>query len=363
MLRQFSLLVSSLFLSASLYAQTNVAWPTPEVEQLYRQAKDYLSRGAVDQSVTLFRQAIQMAPQVKLLHRELAQALNSGRRYQQAYTVVEPIIKSGEADELTYHAGVTALYGLSEGKKAKNLAEKGIKAYPNSGLLHRELAKYYELNKDIEYALDALLLGIERDPAYYLNYYDAARLYANTDKPIWTIIYGEIFVNLERHTPRSSDMRKMILQSYQKIFTTNQVPIPKFGTAITKGEQQTFEAAVMQVMMQLAPIVSDGVTTDNLIMLRTRFVMDWAAQFGQQFPFSLFDYHDDLLREGKFDAYNQWMFGKVENAVTFEAWTRFHEKALPELEAWVAANPYKPVAAEAYNTKDLRSLFLKRKKG
>jgi tetratricopeptide (TPR) repeat protein len=363
MLRRFFLLITTIFLFTGAYAQNNVQWPSPEVEQLYRQAKDHLSRGAIDQSVTLFRQAIQMAPQVTLLHRDLAQALNMGKRYEQAYKTVEPMIREGQADELTYQIAATALYGQDEKKKAKNLTEKGIKAFPNSGILYHELARYYELNNDAEYALDALLQGIERDPIYYLNYYEAARLYAATDKPIWAIIYGEIFVNLERHTQRSAEMRKQIIQSYQKIFTVTTAEVPKYGTAITEGEQPTFEAAVMQVMMQLAPVVADGITTDNLIMLRTRFAMDWNAGFAQKYPFSLFSYHDRLLREGEFDAYNQWLFGKAENAASYEAWTRFHQNAIPEFEGWVKTNPYKPGAGEFYNTKDLRSLFLKKKKG
>ncbi|HRO41786.1 MAG TPA: hypothetical protein PL009_03075 [Flavipsychrobacter sp.] len=364
MLRRFSLLVAVIFFSTNAFTQTNISWPSPEVEQLYKQAKEQLSRGAINQSVTLLRQAIQLAPKIPLLHRDLAQALNLGKSYEAAYKTVDPLIKNDQADELTYQIAATALFGQNEKKKAKNITEKGLKAYPNSGILYRELGRYYELNNDAEYALDAVLQGIERDPIYHLNYYDAARFYQSTNRPIWTVIYGEIFSNLERHTGRSTEVRKLMIQAYQKIFTTtNATIVPKYGSDITSGEETSFEAAVMQVMLPLAPVVSDGITTENLIMLRTRFAMDWNNSFAGKYPFSLFSYHDKMLREGEFDAYNQWLFGMAENANTYQAWTKFHEQAIPEFESWVRGNQYKPLAAEFYNTKDLRSLFLKKKKG
>jgi len=364
MLRHFSFLLVAFLCLNQAQAQNSVEWPSPEVEQLYKQAKDQLARGAINQSVTLLRQAIQLAPQVTILQRDLAQALVLGKSYDAAYKAVAPLISDDKADELTYQIAATALFGKDDKKKAKNVVEKGLKSYPNSGLLYHELSRYYELNNDAEYALDAVLQGIERDPAYHLNYYEAARLYSNTSSPIWTIIYGEVFTNLERHTMRSQDVRKLIIQAYQKIFSAEGLAnMPRFGNDLAAGEQPTFEAAVLQTLMPLAPVVADGITTENLIMLRTRFSMDWNANFAQRYPFSLFAFHDDMLRDGEFDAYNQWLFGMAENPASYQSWTKFHDKAVPEFETWFRANAYKPQSAEFYNSKDLRKLFLKRKKG
>lgn len=364
MRRRFFLLAVAIGLWTGVWAQNKVYWPSPEVEQLYKQAKEYMSRGALTQSVTLLKQAIQLAPDVSILHRDLGQALNLSKDYAGAYKTVEPLIKADQADELTYQIAASALLNQGEKKKARNVAEKGIKAYPNSGILYHELARYYELNNDPEYALDALLQGIERDPIYHLNYYDAARLYAGTDKCIWTIIYGEVFANIERHTPRSLETRKMMIQAYQKLFSSvTATKTPKYGAAVTEGEEPTFEAAVVQTMLPLAPVVADGFTTENLILLRTRFAMDWKNNFDKKYPFSLFRYHDKMLREGTFDAYNQWLFGKAENAASFDAWTKFHKDAIPGLENWIRSNQYLPLAGDFHNTKDLRKLFLKKKKG
>ncbi|MBS1775402.1 MAG: hypothetical protein JSS64_03875 [Bacteroidetes bacterium] len=352
----------AVFSSTSMVAQ-EVYWPSPEVEQMYKQAKDYLSRGAINQSIILLQQAIQLAPDVMVLYRDLAQALNAAKQYDEAFATIDPIIQRKQADELCYQIAANALFGKGENKKARKMVESGLNSYPNSGILYHEVARAYEAENDLEFALDALLKGIQADPFYHLNYYEAARLYLNTSKPLWTVLYGEVFANMERHTPRSVELRKMMLEAYKKIFSTvGTSNVPKYGASITEGEQQTFEAAVLQVFMQLAPVMSDGITTENLIMLRTRFVMDWKTTFADKFPYTLFAYHDKLLREGQFDAYNQWLFGIPENPSLYNSWTQFHPQAISNLENWAKANPYRPVAADFYNTKEVRGLFPKKKK-
>lgn len=107
--------------------------------------------------------------------------------------------------------------------------------------------------------------------------------------------------------------------------------------------------------------MSDGFTTENLTMLRTRFIMDWTMQYAQKYPFSLFSRHDYMIRNGYFDAYNQWLFGKVENQQQFEAWKRFHQDAIPRLEGWMRQYPYRAGDNEYYNAKTVDGIFQKKK--
>lgn len=338
-------------------------WPTPEAEQMYRQAKEYLSKGGVQQAIVLYRQALQLAPDMVLLYRDLAQALNLAGSYNEAYETIAPILASKRADEHIYQIAAIALAGKGERKKARKLLEKGIAQFPHSGLLYYELGKSYEAIGDKEYALDSWLQGIENDPGYHLNYYEAAKMYAEAGQPIWVLLYGEIFVNLEQYTTRSVEMRKLILTSYENLYrNTSSLPIPKYGQQSVGAEiAKDFETAVRQIMLQLAPVVSDGITVENLTMLRTRFVMEWQTTYAARFPFTLFIYHDKMLRTGHFDAYNQWLLGQVHNIHEFNAWTEFHSKAIPDYENWALQNPFYPTAADAYNKRELGKLFKKRR--
>jgi hypothetical protein len=176
----------------------------------------------------------------------------------------------------------------------------------------------------------------------------------------WAILYAEMFINIEQQTPRSHDMRKMLMNAYTKLFQS--VEAAKFGkTAPTRAAN--FERAVYNTYIKLSPVVRDGFTAENLTMLRTRFMMDWFTMgYNKRYPFSLFSRHDDMIRNGYFDIYNQWLFGKAENAAVFDAWTKFHPEAIAELNEYLKANMYRPGAADFHNNKDA-DLFKKKKKG
>ncbi len=339
-------------------------WPTPEAEQMYKDAREFYSRGNLKQAIITYQQAIQIAPDVMLLYRDLGQAYYMANDYDNALNTLEPIVKNGAGDAQCYQVIAACYQAKGEKKKARSTLQKGIASYSNSGLLYSQMGKLHEEENETVYALESWLKGIANDPAYHINYYDAARMYMSTNKPVWAILYGEMFVNLEQQTPRANETRVMLMDAYRKLYATiPAMEVPKFGSKQTVTEAKNFEDAVLRTFIKLSPVVSDGVTAENLTMLRTRFLMDWTIQYASKYPFSLFSRQDMLLRNGYFDIYNQWLFGKAENQEFFEAWKKFHAKAIPSLEQWLRDHPYHPVAGDAYNdTKVSDNIFSKKRK-
>ncbi len=330
-------------------------WSSPEVEQMYRQAKEYLSKGAVPQAIQLLRQSIQLEPAKPVLYKDLAHALNISGKHKEALEAINYVMQQGRADEQSYQIAAIALKGTGNARKAKSTLEEGLGQFSRSGQLWYELGNLHESQNDSKEALAAWLSGIENEPGYHLNYYKAATAYAQAGKPVWTLLYGEQFVNLERFTNRSTEVRKLMMESYDKLF--------KQLAALSQEELRrlanpaSFEDAVLLTFQRLSPVVSDGITTENLIMLRTRFMISWLDNYDEKYPYSLFGLHDLMLQNGHFDAYNQWLFGQVEHEAQFESWKKFHPSALPAFEAWAAANKLQPRGTDFYNSKDLKTLF------
>lgn len=342
-------------------AYSQVQWPSPEVANLYKEARAYHSQGNLREAIVRYQQAIQIAPDIMLLHRELAYAYYLAQGYDEAIATLEPIIKQGQADAETYKIMAQCLTAKREFKKAKKLLKDAITAIPDAGTLYHQAGLLYEEDKEQVYALETWLEGISKDPSFHLNYYEAARSYMNTDKTIWAILYGEIFVNMEQQTKRSYDTRAMLVEAYKKLFTSLSTGnIPKFGSA-TEKTSKSFEQAVYETFISLSPVMSDGFTTENLIMLRTRFIMDWTLQYAAQYPFALFARHNDMISNGYFDSYNQWLFGKVENQQQFEAWKKFHPDAIRHLEGWMNQYPFRPGIGEYYNDKVIDAMFSSKK--
>ena len=77
-------------------------------------------------------------------------------------------------------------------------------------------------------------------------------------------------------------------------------------------------------MNKQSSLANKGATIENLTMIRTRFILEWFHLYAARFPFRLFDYQRQLIQEGMFNAYNQWLFGTSTNLAAFEHWTKTH---------------------------------------
>lgn len=350
-----------LFIAFASTAQPVINWPSPEVEQMYHQAREMHSNGKLLEAIAVYRRAIQIAPDILVLYRDLGQAYYVAGNYEDAIKTLEPIIKSGEADDQAYQALAASYAATDEKKKAKNMLTTGIDRFPHSGLLYHELGMLYF--DEPEHALKTWLEGIEADPAYHVNYYEAAQMYMQTNKPVWAVIYGEMFINMEQQTARSNETRSMLIAAYKRLFNILALDeVPKFGGSKKGNEPKTFETAVFNTYMKLSPVVTDGITTENLTMLRTRFMMEWTHQFAATYPFTLFRRYDAMLRNGYFDIYNEWLFGRAESMTEYETWKKFHPEAVPHFEEWLKQHPLQPTAEDFYNTKSTAGIFIKKKK-
>jgi hypothetical protein len=84
-------------------------------------------------------------------------------------------------------------------------------------------------------------------------------------------------------------------------------------------------------------------------MIRTRFITDWYANHAKKFPFRLFDYHQQLLQDGMFEAYNQWLFGTVENLPAFESWVKKHQDQYAKFTTFQKGRIFKMPANQYYH--------------
>jgi hypothetical protein len=134
---------------------------------------------------------------------------------------------------------------------------------------------------------------------------------------VWSLVYGEIFVNMESLSQRGLAMKQQLLKVYkEKLFA---------DADLMKGEEKNkseFARAFLQTMAKQTSIANKGITAETLTMIRTRFILDWYTANAVKFPLRLFDYQQQLLKEGMFEAYNQWLFGAVEDLAAYDNWSK-----------------------------------------
>lgn len=329
--------------SATLYAQDEFS--APELKQMYESASNYLSRGDYDNAIMMYAQAIRLAPNNVMLRRDLAYTYFLSGKKEKAKEIIDPVIASEVADEQTYQVASAVEASLDNRNKAKRILNEGLKKFPNSGLLYNSKGNLLNAEeKSRKEALASWLEGIKAEPSFPLNYYSAAKACNQNNDPVWALILGEVFINLDEGTPKGAETKSMMLEAYRKLFSPAEgEQLPGFKqNAGNQSLSSNFQNIFKDVMTRNAAAISDGITTENLTMLRTRFILQWFRNYSINYASTLFAYHDKLLRSGHFDAYNQWLFGAAGNSQEFTAWVKMNNKIYGDFEQWKKRNPYQP---------------------
>lgn len=339
------------------------AWPSPEVEQMYHNAQQYMHMGNIKDAVTTYRQAIVLAPGKMILYKELGNALFISGNFSGAVQTLTTIIDQPGIDSASFQVLAASYAAMGDTKKATSTLQKGLEHFPHSGLLFHEMGKVHLIEKRPRAALDAWLDGMSNDPVYPLNYLDAARTCTGAGNTVWGLIFGEIFLGVAPDTVNNGEVKELLFAGYKTLFENiagNKVA--PFGKESTTPPPGNFEEAVLQTYESLTPVISDGISTENLVMLRTRFLMDWVPHYRKTYPCTLFFWQDDLIRNGKFETYNEWLFGETESPPEYETWNKFHDGEITRFKKWQATHPLLPTKAECYNNIKAETLLQQSKK-
>ena len=319
---------------------------TQDAAQLYKDGKQLMQQGDYDNAVMVLNNALQQDPNNLDIQKDLAFANFLNRDYTSAINVSKKIIAQPGADEQAYQILGMCYKAIAEYKEAGDLYEKGLKKFPNSGVLYNEYGEMLAMNKTLDKAIQYWEKGIEADPNYSSNYFNAAMYYAqNNDNLLWVMYYGEIFINLESYTTRTASMKSTILDAYKKLYT--QYKPEQWGSGYKKTP---FALAFFQVLKNSIYQIATGVTPDNLMAVRTRFILDWYnSGLNQQFPSRLFDQWQYFLRDGMFEAYNQWIFGAAASPVNYQNWVQTHTALADAFKQYQASRIFKIPLGQYYH--------------
>lgn len=295
-------------------------------------ALDFNNRGDHTNAVIVLQQGLKQHPHALVLQKDLTTSLLLKRDFAGARQLALSLVERPDADEACFQLGGNALKALEEVKECEKLYAKGIKKFPKSGPLHSEMGELLWSFKD-KRAITYWEEGIQADPNYSGNYYNAALYYSKTEWRWRTVLYGEIYVNMESRSERALVIKKLLWETYQQKIMS--------PTAATAVKLSPFETAVATTFDKASIVMAQGLSTETLTMARTRFVLDWFKQYGERYPFRLFDHHQQLLKAGLFEAYDQWLFGEADNKPRFMQWKSEKVEYFSKLEGFLFNRVFK----------------------
>jgi len=341
--------ILSLFCCFNLFAQEELTG-SKEGYDLYQNAKLYVKKGDLSNAVMVFNQAVQTDPNNLLYRRELAYTYFLLSDLYRAEVMIAPLLKDERADEETFQVACKIFAAKKNAEEAESAINKGIKKFPQSGILYCEKGELYTQQKKYKSASKAWEEGVKMAPAFHLNYYNLTKVYAFTKRHLWAILYGETFVNLESFSSRTQEVKKIVFESYKfQMAELNNIALE--GKTNRYEDPKDFETACLKIYDGLRNVVTGGIHTDNLIMLRTRFLLEWNKYYALQYPCELIDFQHRMIQKGHYDCYNQWLFGKMDNEIQFKNWTQKFSTAMNAFDQFLRNHKLQPKENQYYQTK------------
>lgn len=321
-----------------VFAQGNIA-------SMRESARKFLAAGDIDNALLVLNQAYEADKDNTDVQKDLVLTYHYKKDYTKALEYVKLLLKRPDVDVQSYQLGGMIYKALENPKTAEKTYKEGLKKFPNSGPLYSEYGELQEQLRNKNESIKLWKKGMQVAPSYAGNYYNAALYYFNnTDDKIWAILYGEIYANMDGLSPRANIIKRLVLDAYkQKLFASHDL---NKDAATIKNE---FAKAVVETFARQSGITAQGLNPETLAMIRTRFILDWNNTFAKKFPFRLFEYHQQLMKEGLFDAYNQWMFGPVDNLAAFENWVNTNKEVYDKFTYFHTSRVFKMPEGQVYS--------------
>ncbi|GAB2838190.1 tetratricopeptide repeat protein [Ferruginibacter profundus] len=314
-----------------------------DAAQLHETARTFMRQGDYANAILVLNRATKLDPKNIEILKDLGLNYYFSKDYTKALEIYKPLLDRPDADDQTFQVAGDIYLATDNPKECEKVYKRGLKQFPQSGALYNELGELLWAQKDYT-AIKQWEKGIQSDPGFSKNYYNACKYYYFTTDKTWSILYGEIFLNIEPSSTLSPEIKNILLESYKKLFAD-----PNLENEKNNPEKNTFTQAFLQTMNKQSNLAASGINTESLTMIRTRFILDWFTDFGNKFPFKLFELQRQLLQEGMFDAYNQWIFTAAQNLPAYQNWINLNTDEYNELTRFQRGRIFKIPSGQYYH--------------
>ncbi|MBV9963491.1 MAG: hypothetical protein JO072_14705 [Parafilimonas sp.] len=292
------------------------------VDGIRKQAQTSAQQQDFSGAIDILEQGLKQYPENIDLLKDESYIAYLGRDYQRSMQVGKTITERDDADVQSYQILGLTYKAIANYKEADKLYKAALKKFPNSGVLYGEYGDMLSQYDNKRGAIVQWEKGISADANYSSNYYYASKYYADNNNIFWSCIYGEIFVNMESLTKRTEEIKTLLLNNYKNVLNKQS------NIEVLKASGTDFEKAVATSMSNAMETETGDVTPEMITAFRTRFILNWNNTNANSYPYHLFDFYTQLLRNGLFDAYNQWLFGTTINKNRYDSWVYTHDEEM-----------------------------------
>lgn len=337
-----------------IFAIRQTAYGQTDKEQAQLKAQKavkLMDNGKVDESISLLEEAQKLDPDRFDFPYELAYAHYLKEDYEGTINILKKLLDHKDVSEPFFQLLGNSYDALGKSNKAFEIYDAGLKKFPNSGIIYLEKGNVHWIKKEYEKALVYYEKGIEVDPKFPSNYYRAARIYCGSTEEVWGMIYGEIFMNLERNSKRTAEISKLLFDTYKSEikFTSDTSMAVSFCKQMTINTNDISDTKKIKIpfcmiyepTLVLSVITAKTIDINSLDKIRTGFVENYFRMgHHHTYPNILFDYQNEMLKAGHIEAYNHWILMKGDED-NFIKWQSLNKEKWDNFLNWFSSNGLK----------------------
>lgn len=351
MIRNSLLLVLLFTFSVGMQAQKTTA----KVNQFLQKAKDSIAVGNTDAGMKFLEQAEKLAPDNAAIQFEKAYVLYVEEAYEQSVTLLQKLLETSQLKEDYYMLLGTNYDSMHQPDSAIIAYNEGLQHFPKSGQLYYESGIVEFQRQQYKKAVSFWETGIKKEPNYSGNYYMLAKLFSFTKEKIWVLLYGELFMNLEPNTERTSEIGRLLFNVYQYGFHPHKNSENQFFVTET-NDSLSFEYNFSKVLSSSAASLQlrSPLNIDAIHAVRKQFLLHWYSEpnsYATQFPNTLIAYQRELVAKGCFETYTYWLLSEG-NFTDFDNWYQQHQNSYQQLLEFITNKTFSIDVTQIYARTD-----------
>jgi tetratricopeptide (TPR) repeat protein len=342
-------IISSVFLFLHTFSQNDEN--RKKAKELKSEAIKLSDNGDPDKAIDLLESAKKLDPADYSYQYEIGYAYYVKKDFQNAIKSFEEVIKYPDVTDQCYQMLGNSYDLNKERDKAKDAYNRGLKIFPYSGRLYLESGVLEGLDKNYDSAILLWEKGIQVEPTYPSTYYRLAKLFASSKDRIWALLYGELFINIERNSKRTAEISKLLFDVYSQSISfpsDTSINVDLTTDVIKFDGKKDFKipfrivCGTELVAAMSVPLITKKriIDIDFLNKTRTSFIYLWFEKQEQykDYPNILFDFEKTLKDKGFLEAYNYWLLMKG-NEPEFQDWYKNNKDNFDAFIKWFTDNP------------------------
>ncbi len=317
-----------------------------------QEAINFIHEEKYDQGILLLKESISLDPKNYNYSYELGYAYYLKEEYKETIKIFEPLKEHKESTEELFEILGNSYKVTMQNDKELETYYEGISKFPMSGMLYYEKGNHFWTSKNIGEAMRSYEKGIEVEPEFASNYYRASLIYFSSNEEVWAMIYGEIFMNLERSSKRTGEISKLLYDAYKSEIRFSSVSpasvsfskSTKTSIKDNKGPEERrlpFGTGIYEPLILQSVLSENQIDINSLDRIRQNFA-DLYVKTGNSklYPNTLFEYQYKVLKAGHMEAYNHWLLRKG-NPEDFDKWYNLNEYKWDNFIKWFRDNRLK----------------------